>query len=168
MVLKLRALRAIIVLLCVMLFVCGCESLAKKFVRKSKKQADPMQAMVLSPEVYPDSAADKEGSYRHYLALWGGWHDELINSLSDRTGSRHREIESAQGAIDNLLAMQGFFVQDKQSVVGGYLGPMNALRSEIEKDIYGRNRQAACIKAESLKRRINGALQYDQVKDSLK
>jgi hypothetical protein len=167
-VLEQRSRLMVVVLLCIMLSACGCASLTKKFVRKPKESKNPAQSMVLSPEVYPDSRLDKEEMYRHYLALWGGWQDELIDSLSDRAVSRHRQLESLQGAIDNLLAMQALLSEDKQAVAGRYLGSLNALKAAIEKDIYGINKQAARQQAESLKRRINGALQYSQVKDSMK
>jgi hypothetical protein len=166
--LKRRARRTIMVLLCVVLPVCGCGSLAQKFVRKPKKQEKPVQALVLSPEVYPDSQANKEDAYRHYLALWGGWQDELIDSLSERSMSHRRELDSAQEAIDNLAEMQKLIAAEKQFIAGGYLESLKALRTAIAKDIYGVNRPAACKQAEALKRQIYGALQYKQVKDFLR
>jgi hypothetical protein len=165
--LKRRFQLTVLVLLCMALSLSGCNSLAKKFVRKSKDQKVSAQAMVLSPEVYPDSRLSNEESYRHYLALWSGWHDELIDSLSDRTMSRHRELESIQGTIDNLSAMQALLSEEKRAVAGGYLTSLNALKTVIENDIYGINRPAARKQAEILKRQINGALQYACVKDAL-
>jgi len=151
-----------------MLSMCGCNSLTKKFVRKPKEPKNHAQSMVLTPEVYPDSRTDKEESYRHYLALWGGWQDALIDSLSDtRLVSQRRELESIQEAINNLVQMQALLVPEKRSVVDGYLRASNALKTDITKDIYGLNRGAARQKAESLKRRISEALQYKQVKDAL-
>jgi hypothetical protein len=164
--LKRRFLRTIVALLCVTLSVCGCGSLVKKFVRE-KKQEKPAQAMVLSPEVYPDSRANKEDNYRHYLALWSGWQDELIDGLSEQSASQRRTLESLQEAINNLEEMQKLFAPDKQAVVSRHVASLNVLKAAIAKDIYWINKQALLEQAESLKRQISGALQYEQIKDSL-
>ncbi|MFA6384707.1 MAG: hypothetical protein WCY10_04985 [Candidatus Omnitrophota bacterium] len=165
---KRRSGRTIIFLLCVVFSLCGCGSLAKKFVRERKNQEKPEQSMVLSPEVYPDSRLNTQDSYRYYLALWSGWQDVLIDSLSDRAAGQRRGLESAQEAIDNLAAMQQLLSEEKQAVVKKYLDSLNALKAAIAKDIYGINKQSARKKAETLKREIEGALQYEQVKDSFK
>ncbi|MFA5100077.1 MAG: hypothetical protein WC547_04240, partial [Candidatus Omnitrophota bacterium] len=124
-------------------------------------------SMVLSPEAYPDSRANKEDSYRNYLMLWSGWQDELIDNLSDQSASQRRELDSIQEAINNLAEMRELLVPEKQIVADGYLESLKALKSAISKDIYGNNRQSAFNKAQDLKRQIYGALRYKNVKGSL-
>jgi hypothetical protein len=148
--------------------MCGCAGLAKKFVRKQKKQEKPQAEMVLDPEVYSDSQANKEDAYRQYFTFWSSWHDELIDTLADQSPNIRRQLDNIQEAINNLSEMHRLLTGDKQTEAASYLVAMNSLKAEILQDIYGNNMWSTRKQAESLKRQINRALQYKQVKDTLK
>jgi len=74
--------KACLVFLCCILLsvLSGCETMARKFTRKSKKPGQPVQ-MVLAPEEYKGPDMSKEELYRQYFLFWKSWHDELENAL---------------------------------------------------------------------------------------
>ena len=155
------------VLICVMFSLCGCEAFARKFTRKQKKQDKPVESMVLSPEVYPESQASIQDSYRQYFTFWSTWHDELIDNLSETSPSIRRQIDSIQEAINNLEEKK-LLKADKQSMVDPYLSSMIALKSSIAQDLYANNIWSNRSEAEQLKRQISRSLQYRQVKDIIR
>jgi hypothetical protein len=164
----LRLMFAYMVIVCVALSACGCESFTRKFTRKQKKQDKPQESMVLAPEVYPDSQANKEDAYRQYFTYWSSWHDELLDSLADSSWSMRKLLDSIQEAYNNLAEMAKMLSEDKKIAAEGFLASMNVLKADIERDLYGNNVWSIRKQAESLKRQINRDLQYRQVKDFLR
>lgn len=156
------------VLLCFVFSLCGCEAFARKFTRKQKKKEQPVEAMVFLPEVYPDSQASIQDSYRKYFTFWSSWHDELIDSLSEASPSIRRQTDNIQEAINNLEEMKKLLQADKQSMVDPYLSSMAALKVALAQDLYSNNIWSNRGEAEELKRKISRSLQYRQVKDLLR
>ena len=163
-----RAIPACATILCVLLFLCGCEAFARKFTRKQKKEDKPQEIMVLNPQAYPDAKADKEDEYRQYFMFWKSWHEELIDNLSDESPSMRRQLDSVKEAINNLSEMQKLLSGDKRALAGGYLDSMNSLKADIAKDLYYSNAWSLRRQAEDLKNKIGRELQYKQVEDELK
>lgn len=164
---KLNAKRLIVLcaVILVMVSSAGCESLSRKFIRKSKKDKEQMQ-MVLSPEEYTGSEMTKEEKYRHYFFYWESWHGELIQSLNEN-GNKKKQLDSAEEAVKNLAIVRGLLNAGCQKSLDGYIARMRDLAGEVKSDVYNSNAAGLGIRAETLKREIKNGFSWDEVKDSL-
>ncbi|MBP6920823.1 MAG: hypothetical protein KBC23_07545 [Candidatus Omnitrophica bacterium] len=151
------------IIVCLTICMCGCEAFARKFTRKPKQASRPAEPMVLAPETYEDRAANKEEAYRRYFTYWSSWHDELLDTLAGGSPSIRRQIDCIQQAVRNLDEMRRLLSGEKQAEAGVCIAAMNALRADVEQDLYGNNTWSIRRQAEDLKRRINRSLRYDQV-----
>jgi hypothetical protein len=142
----------------------GCEALARKFTRKSKKEA-PAEEMLLAPEEYKGPNMTKEELYRQYLLFWKSWQDELIESLS--RGNHKKQMECVQEAIKNLQQMRGLLVADQQKKIDIYITQLQDLRDYINRDVYGVSSRGNASTAERIRRNILRDLSYAKIKAGL-
>lgn len=142
----------------------GCEALARKFTRKSKKEA-PAEEMVLVPEEYKGPNMTKEELYRQYFLFWKSWQDELIESLS--RGNHKKQLGCVQEAIKNLQQMRGLLVADQQKKVDIYINQLQDLWDYINRDAYGVSSRGNALTAERIKRNILRDLSYAKIKAGL-
>ena len=143
----------------------GCESLSRKFVRKSKKEIEPVQ-MVLSPEEYTGPAMTKEEKYRHYFFYWKSWHDELIQALSEGENKK-KQLDSAEEAMRNLIIVRGLLDAERQKALDGYITRLQELTREVKNDSYNSDAAGLRSRAETLKMEINNGFSCSDVKDVL-
>lgn len=140
----------------------GCDAFVRKFTRKSKKD-DTRVEMVLAPQEYKPSMSKQE-EYRQYFMFWKAWHDELINALlMDK--SQKKKLDCIDEAIKSLVNMRPILNEDKQRKLDMYIGLMQDLRQEINRDTYGNNDDWNRNRAEQLKRNIQKEFAYDKVKN---
>jgi hypothetical protein len=143
----------------------GCEAVARKFTRKSKKDELPKEEMVLVPEEYKSNLT-KEQEYRQYLLYWKSWQDELINSLSQ--GANHKkQIDCASEAIKNLMNLRALLNADMQKKLDGYIMQLENLKESILKDIYASSVVSSRMTAERIRRNILRDFSYNKIKDYL-
>ncbi len=86
-----------------LLNLCGCETLKKKFIRKSNpKKVTP----VMVPQDYKGIYSN-EVLYNNHFTYWRTWTEDLIQSLSERSSNK-RQVLDAERAIEDLLRMQQY------------------------------------------------------------
>ncbi|MFA5362224.1 MAG: hypothetical protein WC335_03110 [Candidatus Omnitrophota bacterium] len=149
----------------VMVSSAGCEALSRKFIRKSKKEKEPVQ-MVLVPEAYTGPAMAPEEKYRHYFFYWESWHEELIQALNVN-GNKKKQADSAEQAVKNLAIVRGLLDPERQKIMDGYITRLNELSGEVKSDTYNSNAAGLCSRAEALKRDIKRDFSCSDVKDAL-
>jgi len=144
----------------------GCDAFVRKFTRKSKKENQPKQELVLVPEEYKPPKMTKEEVYRQYFLYWKSWHDELINSLSGGA-SQKKQIDCANEALKNLDSLRGTLQEARQKKLDIYIGQLKYLKKEVEKDLYGNNISTNRLTAERIRRGIMRDFSYNKIKDYL-
>jgi hypothetical protein len=143
----------------------GCETVTRKFTRKSKKDELPKEEMVLVPEEYKSNLT-KEEEYRQYLLYWKSWQDELISSLSQ--GANHKkQIDCASEAIKNLVNLRKLLSVDMQKKLDGHIMQLENLKASISKDAYGSSVMNSRIEAERIRRNILRDFSYNKIKGYL-
>ncbi|MCX7927993.1 MAG: hypothetical protein N2606_07710 [Candidatus Omnitrophica bacterium] len=142
---------------------CGCQSVAKKFVRKPKVEKKP-ETIIIAPEEYPLPQLDNHTLYQQYFVLWRSWHDELIDSL-EKNGNRKRQQEAAKQAILNLENMLSLLKDDQLcSQLEQLISEFKSLQEKIIADKYLENISQHRNHTEKLRRKISHYFSYNKVK----
>jgi hypothetical protein len=141
--------------MCSVLFVCvcmcGCESLARKFVRKPKEPAKPHDVL-LQPEDYAGRKPGGKELYDQYFLYWKSWQDEFTAALSG--ASRKRQEDTAKEALKNLTEMRGLLDEQSQQKLDVYIRRFERLQETVDSDTYGANVPGHVAEAEKLRRGI--------------
>lgn len=146
-------------------FLCGCEAMHKKFVRKSKAEPKQQEPLLMPEEYNPEF--NKDVLYKDYLIYWRSWHDELIASLEANL-SHKKQIDCAKQAIENLEKLRGLLNEEKRKVLDVYLKELKALKDDIEKGTSGANLSIIKHKLTINRRNILHDFMYSKVKNDLK
>jgi hypothetical protein len=166
-ILKLRIKSLLLVIICSLLVTTlGCDSFVRKFTRKSKKDKDNAQELVLAPQEYRPPKISKEDAYRKYFLYWKSWHDELINALSGGISNK-KQLACIIQAIDNLEELKKTLQQVRQNKIDTYINQLKDLKGDITQDLYGNNIMANRMTAERIKRNILRDFSYEKIKDNL-
>lgn len=146
--------------------ILGCEAFVRKFTRKPKKEELPKEEMVLVPQEYKVPQMSKDELYRQHFLFWKSWHDELIESLS--VGANHKKQRGCiKEAIKNLMYLKALLNEQRQKGLEVYLGQLNDLKGEVDRDAYGNNIAVHRHSAERIKRNILRDFSYNRVKGDL-
>lgn len=95
----------------------GCETLKKKFIRKSKdgKKVTP----VLMPQdykgMYPNDVL-----YNNHFTYWRTWTEDLMDCLATQ-GSNKRQVLAATRAVEDLQRMQELLKSPKKEELDKYI-----------------------------------------------
>ena len=106
----------------------GCESLAKKFIRKPKgppKKEEP----VIVPQTYAPMPAEQ--AYRQYFLYWKSWHDELINALTD-SGNQKKRVASAERVLEHLENMRNYLNEETQEKLDKHIQIVRNMSDQIK------------------------------------
>jgi len=108
----------------------GCESVRRKFVRKSKAERDNPEEVIYAPQEYPVQVMSSEQLYRQYYTFWRGWHQDLMDVLS--TGENHKkQVECVTEIVNNLNRMKNLLVAEAQPKLNGYIEQIIPMKDEI-------------------------------------
>jgi len=156
----------LLLFLCLIINLIGCEAFVRKFTRKSKKEKFPEADIVLVPEEYKSNMT-KEEQYRQYFLFWKSWQDELIASLI-KGGSHKRQIDCSEEAIKNLVNLRALLIEEKQKKIDYYINRLNSLKEAVSHDIYGYSLDLNRQTAEQIRRNILRDFSYNKIKGCLK
>jgi len=163
---RLRRIVLVLICFCLLLDLAGCESLTRKFIRKSKKSDQPVE-MVLTPEEYKGPNMSKEELYRQHFLFWQAWQDELENALAQKS-SLKKKVDCTQEALKNLVNMKNMLVTAEQRNLDVYINKTIELLASIKDDAYGLNNSGNLHFAELIKSGIHQGFVYPRVRNYLK
>ncbi len=162
--------RTLILLGCLLVFVfaaAGCESLARKFVRKPKLDDKKADEVIFAPEEYKSESVANQDLYRQYFLYWQSWQDELIDSL-EKSGNRKKQVDSLNEAVKNLEDIKLLINPESAARLDFCINRLQLLRAAIVKDIYANNVAENRRQAEWIKRDISRDFSYNKIKDSIR
>lgn len=113
-----------------LLFVCGCQTLKKKFTRKPKAEKENVEEVIYAPQEYPAQVLSNEDMYRDYYALWRGWAQDLDEALVEG-GNRKRQAMSITEMVNNLNKMKGLLTVEAQSGLDKYIAKILPIKDAI-------------------------------------
>ncbi len=139
--------------------ICGCASMQKKFTRK-KKQEDPRSNVILALEEY-DKLADYHELYKKHYLLWQYWHDELINSIKE---NYKKQKNCAKETLENLSALKKYISADKQELLDGYIMRVEEIKRRIDTRYTNKIEQDRMSRElEKIKRLIDKEYRYSEI-----
>jgi len=144
----------------------GCEAFVRKFTRKTKKENNLKEEMVLAPEEWSGPQMTSEQIYRQYFMFWKSWQDELIEALLQKK-SQKKKIDCSLEAIKNLLGLRTLLNAQAQKKLDNYINQNKDLRDSISRDSYGSSSSSYANSAERIKRNILRDFSYNKIKNSL-
>lgn len=154
-------------MICAVAFACvalaGCESLAKKFVRKPKEPAKPKDVLLEPQEYAPEG--DRAVLYEQSYLYWKSWHDEFITALGGP--SARRQADTVNEALKSLAEMRKLLDEQSRLKLEGYSARLEKIRDEAAKDIYHAKTSSFAAEAEKLRRLIMSDFSPGSVKEHL-
>jgi hypothetical protein len=155
----------IIIILCLVLSITGCDAFIRKFTRKPKKDQN-YEPPVLAPEEYKGPQASREEQYRQFFIFWRSWQDELIQSLQFSKNYK-KHVDCANEALKNLVSMRAYLKEPKQKLMDTFIIKMNDLKGTISNDMHGRNVIWSRQKAEKIRRDVIRDFSFPKIKPFL-
>jgi predicted RND superfamily exporter protein len=144
-----------------LIFVCGCYSLRKKFIRKKKiKKEIP---------VYVDfkeySKKPSREVYVEYYLFVRGWLDEAIEGLR-RGGNFKRAKKSFDEAVMNLEQIISFYNREGKEKIFPLYEELLEIKEEIYKspNMSQNQKNLIILKLERIKRTLEKNFNYSQAK----
>ncbi|TAN60654.1 hypothetical protein EPN16_04850 [bacterium] len=116
-------------IICFIFSITGCQSFARKFIRKPKgepKKEEP----IFQPQEYPERPQDIGQLYKDYFLFWESWADEMISYLS-KDANFKKQKECAEQALDNLIKMQSLLSETKANSLGPLVSELAGVKEEI-------------------------------------
>jgi len=154
---------AIFIISGILMSFMGCESLAKKFIRKPKGE-ERVTEPVLIPQEYPSLYKTPQEAYKQYLFYWKSWQDELINSLLYKSSPKKRAT-CIEEAVKNLNYLKNLLLAEKQRGLDEYIKQLMELKDAVSKDTFAMNTDSYRLKAEKIRRNILKDYSYNIVKE---
>ncbi len=146
----------------------GCDAFVRKFTRKSKKDPNQQEELVLAPVEYRAPVMTPEQKYRQTFLYWQSWQDELIEALASHT-KRKKALDCAAQALKNLDDLKPMLDDEKnQKTLDKYVEQLNSLKDEIQGDIYSSRLDFSRLTAERIRRNVFRDLSINKVKGNLK
>lgn len=109
----------------------ACQTLKRKFTRKSKtEKEEDVEEVIYEPQEYPAQVMSNEEMYRNFYTFWRGWHQELVEVLAE--GQNHKkQVECITEIINNLNKMKDLLVPEGQLKFNDYLQRLAPIREDI-------------------------------------
>lgn len=165
---KERARLLLIVFMCLSIVsLSGCETVRRKFVRKAKAEKENPEEVIYVPQEYPVQVTSNEDTYRNYYTFWKGWHQELIEVLSE--GQNHKkQVECINEIVSNLNKMKDLLTLDAQSGLNESIQKIIPIKDEI---VAGKSNPSNFaimkVKLESIKNKIAKDYIIKKIKQSI-
>jgi hypothetical protein len=107
--------------------LCGCESLKKKFIRKTPpKKITPVLMPQDYKNVYPNDVL-----YNNHFTYWRTWTEDLMDCLKMK-GSNKREVLASTRAVEDLQRMQDLLKSPKKEELDKYIKFYQSVQRKVE------------------------------------
>lgn len=123
-----RKISVLLIVIIGIIYLQGCYSLRKKFVRKKKTNREQELPVYLDFKTYPSRPSSD--AYRDYFLFVKGWLDELMDTIK-LEGSKKREKRAINEAIKNFEQMLYFFSEDKKKEFVPLYNDFLAIKTDI-------------------------------------
>ena len=138
------------------LFINGCYTVRKKFVRESKYQKDT--TVYVDFKDYPEALS--RDAYLDYYLFIQGWLDELIQALA-RGGNRKKQKQAINEVIINFEQVRYFFNEEGKEKTSPLYGEFLEVREKIHDPYLDDTERGNLIrKVESTKREFERVLRW--------
>jgi hypothetical protein len=144
----------------------GCESVARKFVRKPAPEEMKKEEVVFAPQEYKGEGVPNIDLYRQYFLYWRTWQDELIDSL-ESNGNRKRQIDSLDEGLKNLGNIKLLIKPEAVTRLEVQIKRLLELRAAVIKDNYANRVTDNRRQAERIRRDILKDFSFGKIKDSI-
>ena len=145
----------------------GCESLQKKFIRKSKKPAVRPTPIVNFQDY--TTAMTPLDRYRKHFALFDYWNAQLLDELQQRGLNPKRARQASRESLQELHALQELLEDDTASQMAPLLKERAQLDQQIQQEGYAPSQlEIMRRRLERQSRQINRELFWRKVEDRLK
>jgi hypothetical protein len=128
---------SMIVAVCVVVSLAGCDAVQRKFTRKSKTKKMPKIYQLKKYDIKPTP----ELYHKHY-AYWESWQTELIQELGQNHKKDKRCIEEI---LMQVTAMQNMLVKEKADELGKHVKRLEDVRDTIVQERIDQNNRAATL-----------------------
>lgn len=157
--------RGILLLLVTVLMVqmCGCEAIQRKFTRKKKRKP-------VSPKFYqglPEETRPNIELYMMHYVYWKTWHQELVNKAGDNT---KRDRMASSEVLGHLNDMKKYLAEEKAEELQGYIDETKVLTDQIVKGGGGLNMKIGRLRQslDNVRARIVRRFYHKKVRDYIK
>jgi len=102
----------------------GCESVMRKFTRKTKREP-------IRPVFYQEGMEDTRPHYELYMmhyTYWKAWNDELVNNAGKNF---KKDKMAAQGVLDHLADMRKYLIEEKGKELDVYIAQVKWVTDQI-------------------------------------
>ena len=145
----------------------GCESLQKKFIRKSKKSTTSYTP-IINFEDYAHAMTPLD-RYRKHDLLFDYWNAELLAALQEKNINAKRCVRASGEALSELRTMQGLLVEEPAA----HLAPLIEERVQLHDDLKsglldGQRANQTWRVLEEQTRRLHREFSWREVQDHLK
>jgi len=145
----------------------GCESLQRKFTRKSKRPAAAVNP-ILTFEDYAQAVTPLD-RYRKHALLFDYWNDELLAALQDRSLNVKRCRHASGEALAELKTLQGLLTDAKAAELEPLIQERAGIQRQLSAGHLGAHQAMMAWRAlESQKRHVQRSFFWRDVQDSLK
>jgi hypothetical protein len=147
-----------------MIFVMGCSSLPKKFIRKKPAPEHTPAVVYLEQGPYQKKFSN-EYYYKTHYTLWKTWQDEILDNLG---GNSKKLQRSAEEAYNHLSSMSQYLKPESQAKLAPLVVEQLKLMGRFQDANYSKSEEASMKSdLERLKRLVANDFYYDKVKDDI-
>jgi len=160
-------LRSGILLLAVLMTLTGCESLRRKFTRRTRRNAK-QEEMIIVPRDYSEHPFPNDVLYQQYFTYWKAWNQEWIGSLNDRNSIK-KILSCGEQTLANIEKMGSYLQEEKKKELDVYIEKTRALTEEIgtHKNLLPSQYTGFRYRAERLLKAVHRAFSMRHVEDAL-
>lgn len=152
---------------CLLFSLTGCQSFARKFIRKPKgepKKEEP----IFQPQEYPQMPQETGQLYKDYFLFWESWADELLSYLS-KDANFKKQKECAEQSLDNLTKMQSLLNEEKAKALASRVNEFTAVKEAIfSGSLNSASLSSLRNKVERIKSRVRREFGYNKIQNDIK
>lgn len=145
----------------------GCESLQRKFTRKSK-QAKAPPTPIISFQDYTRTMTPLDRYRKHYM-LFDYWNDNLIRSLQDSSPNPKRFKLASQEALGELETLKGLLTDEPSARLDSLIQERTRLHQRLQRGSFSAaEASSVCRLLEAQTRQVQREFFWRDVQDHLK
>ncbi len=147
---------------CAAVFLSGCQSLRRKFVRQKKKPADEKFIPILEPIEYEASRVSKVERYTHHYQTYRVWERELMAGL-ERGETDKRMAYFLDQLVVNLESLTKWAPEERAQPLQDILGNYRSAADYFQRPESFRNKAGFVSKLKRYERTMRRDFRPDKI-----